>query len=106
MINRLWHVAIGVWVGSGINNPRYRNGLYLVAGAFLAYQALQVWRKGDKGYEEIRELGIGMALPLVASRLAGLYWSWRGDDSRVDACRPPGPDQSEGVEEENDAIAY
>ena len=102
VVNKAWHVAIGAWIGSEINDPKYRHGLYLVAGAFLAYQALQVWRKGDRGYEEIRELGIGMALPLVASRLAPWVGRWLGGDSWDDAVGPPEPDAGEDVTPKTD----
>ena len=75
MIDRLWHIGIGAWIGSAINKPKYRHGLYVVTAAFLAYQILESWRKGDRGYVEVKELGIGLALPLVAARLD----SWAGD---------------------------
>ena len=100
MINRLWHVVIGAWIGSGINRPDYRHGLYVVTTAFLAYQALQVWRKGDRGYEEIRELGIGLAVPLVALRLWRFGSLWLGCDRRDGPVGPPEPDGSPGGEVE------
>ena len=88
MINKAWHVAIGAWIGSAINKPEHRHGLYLVAGAFLAYQALQVWRKGDKGYVEVKEFGIGLALPLVVARLDSWAGAWLGRRGWDDACQP------------------
>lgn len=69
LVNKLAHVAIGAWVGSGINDYRYRHGLYVVSAAFVAYQTLQAWRKGDTGFGEVREFGVGMALPLAWRRL-------------------------------------
>ena len=69
LFDKAAHVGIGVWVGSGINNPEYRHGLYMVAGAFLAYQVLGAWRKGDCGFHEVKEFGIGLALPLALRRL-------------------------------------
>ena len=62
------HVFIGAWVGHGINNPRYRHGCYLAAVSFLIYQTLGAWRKGDKGYPEVREFGIGVGIALAVVR--------------------------------------
>ena len=99
MINRLWHVAIGAWIGSAINKPEYRHGLYVVTAAFLAYQILESWRKGDKGYVEVKELGIGLALPLVAAHLAVWVGRWRRDAGGNDGIGPIEPDPGEDVNE-------
>ena len=69
LFNRLSHVAIGAWVGNGINDRRFRHGCYVVAGAFVTYQVLGAWRKGDCGFNEVKEFGIGLAIPLAIRRL-------------------------------------
>ena len=69
IFNRLAHVAVGAWVGSGVNDARFRHGSYVAATAFMAYQALEAWRKGDTGYGELREFGVGLFLPLAYRRL-------------------------------------
>ena len=53
------------------NDPRFRHGAYAVGAAFLAYQVVEAWRKGDSGYGKLREFGIGMALPLIWGQLKG-----------------------------------
>ena len=42
-----------------------------MGAAFLAYQVVEAWRKGDSGYGELKEFGIGMALPLIWGQLKG-----------------------------------
>ena len=71
ILNQAAHVAIGAWVGSGINDPRYRASCVMATVIFLVYQILQVWRKGDRGYDEVREFGIGSAFPMIWRRLRG-----------------------------------
>ena len=51
--NKLAHVTIGAWVAGGVNDRRFRNGAYAVGAAFLAYQVVEAWRKGDSGYGEL-----------------------------------------------------
>ena len=69
--NKLAHVTIGAWVAGGVNDPCFRHGAYAVGAAFLAYQVVEAWRKGDMGYGELKEFGIGMALPLIWGRPKG-----------------------------------
>ena len=57
MLNRLWHIGIGAWVGSGVNSKRYWRAAMVIAALFVAYQVVEAWRKGDGGYGEIKEEG-------------------------------------------------
>ena len=41
-------------------------------GFFGLYQTIQVYRKRDKGWPEIRECMIGLGLALAARRLFGI----------------------------------
>ena len=69
MFNVGSHVAAGAWTGSAINNPKYRVGVGVLAAGFLAYQIMGAWRKGDSGYPEVKEFLIGMAIPMVYTRV-------------------------------------
>ena len=105
--NKLAHLGIGVWIGSGINDSRYRHGLYATLITFLAYQAFQIKTKGDEGYNEVRELGIGLAIPFIWRR-AQNWLSVEGNrdrfnswvDSGVDSIRKIGQDANKRIEKE------
>ena len=62
------HVGLGYWSGSGLNDGRTRTSALICVGLFALYQVLQCWKKGDRGYNEVREFGIGAALFLVRYR--------------------------------------
>ena len=68
-INSLVHFGVGVWVGSTVNDPKFRHGGYVTGAAFLAYQVTEAWRKGDEAYGEIKEFATGIAVGLLVYRL-------------------------------------
>ena len=56
--NKLAHFAIGIYVGYRIDKPIAP----LATATFLAYQAIEVKAKGDRGYPEVKEFGIGIGI--------------------------------------------
>ena len=56
--NKLAHLLIGVWVGWRIDKPIAG----IATATFLAYQAVEVKAKGDRGYPEIKEFGVGLGI--------------------------------------------
>lgn len=71
--NRAVHFGVGVWVGAAINDDDYRHGGYATGTAFLAYEIVQAWRKGDDAYGEIREFAVGLAVALATRRAVRWY---------------------------------
>ena len=65
-------MGLGAWGGWSVNDPRYRHGGWALLGFFGLYQTIQVYRKRDKGWPEIRECMIGLGLALAARRLFGI----------------------------------
>ncbi len=87
------HVGIGSTCGYFIFDPRYRHWAYLAAATFLSYESLQAWRKGDEGYVELKEFGIGLGLGAAAKLLVEeLLERLEGSegDRRVYGSRGPG----------------
>ena len=85
------HIAIGYWVGRGINNPEYRHGAYLAAASFMIYQTLGAWRKGDNGYPEVKEFGIGVGVALAEIRVNRRWGIYRRIRGWFDGFRPTQP---------------
>ena len=69
------HVGAGMWTGKVINDPEYRHGGWAILITFLVYQVWNSHRKGDKGYPEIKQFGIGMAILLAALRFMKWLYS-------------------------------
>ena len=57
IFNKGSHIGIGVYAGYYAEEPRG----WVATGIFGAYQTTEVWTKGDKGYPEWKEFGIGYA---------------------------------------------
>lgn len=60
MFNKGSHFAIGFYVGVKLEQREWVTAC-LVTAVFTAYQVVEVWSKGDKGYGEIKEFGVGIA---------------------------------------------
>ena len=78
------HVGAGAWTGTGINNPKYRWGVLVLAAGFLGYQALGAWKKNDLGGPEVKEYLIGLAIPMVYQRAKDWMDNRRLSDSSPD----------------------
>ena len=65
MINRLAHFTIGLGVGLFAHRP----AALTATQAFIAYQGIEAYSKGDKGYPEVRQFawgfGVGLALRYI-----------------------------------------
>ena len=57
------------WVGWGINDPRYRVGLIILACFFGLYQKLETDQIADGGWHEVKEFMIGMGIALLIQRV-------------------------------------
>lgn len=68
-VNKTVHVGLGYWLGEVVNDPKYRWGGIALAVVFIVYQVVEVWTKGDKGYHEIKQFGIGLGIALLIRRL-------------------------------------
>ena len=65
VFNKGAHLAIGMVAGWNAEKPIAP----MATAAFIAYQAIEVASKGDKGYPEVKEFGVGLAIGAVAKRL-------------------------------------
>lgn len=64
---RLFNKAAHVLIGIGLGYLSTRNATFALmgTGAFLGYQAIEESSKGDLGYPEVREFGVGLAVGLA-----------------------------------------
>ena len=63
LFNKSAHVLIGI--GLGYLSTRNAPFALMGTGAFLGYQAIEESSKGDLGYPEVREFGVGLAVGLA-----------------------------------------
>ena len=68
--NKLAHLGIGFTVGCRSDKP----DAMMITAAFLGYQAIEVASKGDRGYPEVKEFGVGLGLGLLVKRLWRVPW--------------------------------
>ena len=81
LINKGAHLVLGFWVGWGINDPRYRVGLIILACFFGLYQKLETDQIADGGWHEVKEFMIGMGIALLSQRVRN-HDAQTGDLSR------------------------